>query len=233
MHYLRVPDNLPPRAEVSHHRNIPELTLCPAEFSEKKITFAFSSFRDIDWDVLVVGIFPHGKYRDQFILHSQYHGCMLMTWRCKEPGHHQQLYCSLFSWNRPVSAAERINMLTHRTRITATADDLAHYGVGSWSLYTKQATPGSPPLLCRGHPTQSATSTMEPQGFQWALTQWRRSPVKVTRSPWDYFLKTQNGWQPTCVDMQNNVENVFVECTIYFLTIMQLTEAGLSIWQVQ
>ena len=108
-----------------------------------------------------------------------------------------------------------------------------HYGVGSWSLYTKQATPGSPPLLCRGHPTQSATSTMEPQGFQWALTQWRRSPVKVTRSPWDYFLKTQNGWQPTCVDMQNNVENVFVECTIYFLTIMQLTEAGLSIWQVQ
>ena len=108
-----------------------------------------------------------------------------------------------------------------------------HYGVGSWSLYTKQATPGSPPLLCRGHPTQSATSTMEPQGFQWALIQWRRSPVKVTRSPWDYFLKTQNGWQPTCVDMQNNVENVFVECTIYFLTIMQLTEAGLSIWQVQ
>ena len=33
--------------------------------------------------------------------------------------------------------------------------------------------------------------------------------------------------------MQNNVENLFVECTIYFLTIMQLTEAGLSIWQVQ
>ena len=31
--------------------------------------------------------------------------------------------------------------------------------------------------------------------------------------------------------MQNTVENV--ECTIYFLTIMQLTEAGLSIWQVQ
>ena len=125
----------------------------------------------------------------------------------------------------------RVSINSHRSR--PVTEGLVHYGVGSWSLYTKQATPGSPPLLCRGHPTQSATSTMEPQGFQWALTQWRQSPVKVTRSPWDYFLKTQNGWQPTCVDMQNNVENVFVECTIYFLTIMQLTEAGLSIWQVQ
>ena len=133
-----------------------------------------------------------------------------------------------------------ICVISHNIRITlapsnkqCSIDVRRHYGVGSWSLYTKQATPGSPPLLCRGHPTQSATSTMEPQGFQWALTQWRRSPVKVTRSPWDYLLKTQNGWQPTCVDMQNNVENVFVECTIYFLTIMELTEAGLSIWQVQ
>ena len=57
------------------------------------------NFHDVIWH----------SWASKVDLHGQYHGCMLMSWHCKEPGHWQPWYCPNPPHYNLVSAPEGLN----------------------------------------------------------------------------------------------------------------------------